>query len=353
MTAVRKTALVVCPGRGSYNKPELGYLGRFHQDKTAFLDLVDSHRKSLSQPTVTELDSRKRYSHAEFSRGDNASLLIFACSYTDFMSIDAERYEVVAVTGNSMGWYTTLACGGALAPRHAIDVVNSMGNLTHKHLIGAQTLFSLVDEDWRPIPGRRAELMAIMDEINGQDPDTLFISIELGGVLVLAGSDQAVDSLIARGPKGPGALPMKLQNHAAFHSPFMRQTSQEAKASLPPDWLQNPAIPMIDGRGKIWRPYATDAGSLWDYTFGTQVVETYDFTTAMRVAMREFAPDCVITLGPGDALGGAVAQCLIALDGYGFDSKAGFIELQKDAPVVLSMGREAQREMTVKKDNSP
>lgn len=348
MTAARKTALVVCPGRGAYNKPELGYLGRHHRDKTAFLDQADALRKSLGQPTVTELDAHTRYSHADFSRGDNASLLIFACSYADFLSIDAERYEVVAVTGNSMGWYTALACGGALAPAQAIEVVNSMGALTHKHLIGAQTLFSLVGEDWRPIPGRRDALMTIMDEINGQDPETLFISIELGGVLVFAGSDQAIDTLIARGPQGPGALPIKLRNHAAFHSPFMRQTSQEAKATLPPDWLRNPAIPMIDGRGRIWRPHATDARSLWDYTFGTQVVETYDFTAAMRVAMREFAPDCVITLGPGDALGGAVAQCLIALEGYGFDSKAGFTELQKQAPVVLSMGRAAQRDLAAK-----
>lgn len=28
-----KTAVVICPGRGSYTKAELGYLGRHHSDK--------------------------------------------------------------------------------------------------------------------------------------------------------------------------------------------------------------------------------------------------------------------------------------------------------------------------------
>ena len=30
MSAARSKAVVVCPGRGTYNKPELGYLARHH-----------------------------------------------------------------------------------------------------------------------------------------------------------------------------------------------------------------------------------------------------------------------------------------------------------------------------------
>jgi [acyl-carrier-protein] S-malonyltransferase len=40
--------------------------------------------------------------------GDNASLLIYACALADFAAIDRDRFEVVAVTGNSMGWYLAL-----------------------------------------------------------------------------------------------------------------------------------------------------------------------------------------------------------------------------------------------------
>jgi hypothetical protein len=100
---------------------------------------------------------------------------------------------------------------------------------------------------------------------------------------------------------------------------------------------------MIDGRGYIWRPGAVDTGSLWDYTFGAQVTQPYDFTTAVQVGVREFAPDCLIVLGPGATLGGAVAQSLIEARWRGLDSKATFTDLQTRAPFVVAMGRDDQR----------
>ena len=101
---------------------------------------------------------------------------------------------------------------------------------------------------------------------------------------------------------------------------------------------------MIDGRGHIWRPLASNAEALRRYTFGTQILETYDFTRAVQVAVREYAPDRIILLGPGDTLGGAIAQALIAIEWRGLRSKRDFQEMQASAdPVLLAMGREDQR----------
>ena len=66
----KRTALVVCPGRGTYNKDELGYLARHHVDKAAFIDAVDGVRAGLGQTTVSDLDKRARYSVAEHTRGE-------------------------------------------------------------------------------------------------------------------------------------------------------------------------------------------------------------------------------------------------------------------------------------------
>ena len=136
MTPVRRTALVVCPGRGVYNKSELGYLHRHHADKSALIAQIDAYRASLGQPTVSALDSTKSFAPEIMTRGDNASPLIFACSLADFLSIDRDGVEVVAVTGNSMGWYTALACGGALSHHDALAVINTMGGYMHEALIG-------------------------------------------------------------------------------------------------------------------------------------------------------------------------------------------------------------------------
>jgi hypothetical protein len=100
---------------------------------------------------------------------------------------------------------------------------------------------------------------------------------------------------------------------------------------------------MVDGRGHIWRPLASAPRALHDYTFVHQILETYDFTRAIQVAVREYAPDRIILLGPGDTLGGAIAQALIAIQWRGLRSKADFQEMQAADPFLISMGREDQR----------
>ena len=75
--------------------------------------------------------------------------------------------------------------------------------------------------------------------------------------------------------------------------------------------FSQPKIPLIDGRGALWYPKATDLTALWDYTLAHQVTESYDYTAAIRTAARELYPDVFIVLGPGNTLGGATAQALI------------------------------------------
>src|ERR1700734_429975 len=103
----KKRLLVVCPGRGSYTSETLGYLKKYATTNREFLQNVDRWRSERNEPTITDLDSREKFSPALHTRGEHASALIYACSYLDFLSIDHEKYEVVAVCGNSMGWYLT------------------------------------------------------------------------------------------------------------------------------------------------------------------------------------------------------------------------------------------------------
>lgn len=331
-------AVVVCPGRGTYNKAELGYLKRFYDKQHALIGTFDRRRAELHQPTLSELDGAASYSFRIHGRGDNASALIFTCSYSDFLAIDRDEFDIVAVTGNSMGWYTALTCGSALDTSHGFEVVNAMGTRMHERGTGGQVVHTMLDEDWRPIPGRREAFMALVEEIAD-----LHVSIELGGMIVFAGTDEALTTLLSRTPKGPGNFPLRLQNHAAFHSPLLENIAAEAQRTLPATWFSSPAVPLIDGRGHIWRPLATDLDALWRYTFGHQITRTYDFTAAIKVAVREFAPDCLIVLGPGETLGGAVIQSLLAFHWRGWDSKQAFLTSQADLSFVLSMGRAEQR----------
>ena len=338
----RKTAVVICPGRGTYTKTELGYLARNFSDK-ALLAGFDATRAALGQESLTALDGAASYSVAKHTRGDNASGLIYACTLGDFQTINAEKIDVVAVTGNSMGWYSTLACGGALSPQDGFQVVNTMGTLMQQSLIGGQVLYPVVDEDWRTDPTRKAALLALVADIGDRPGHHLTLSIDLGGMLVLAGNAEGLTAFEAAVPPLQGRFPMRLHNHAAFHSPLQAPVAAEGRARLPAALFGQPKIPMIDGRGTIWSPGATDTERLWDYTLGHQVVQPYDFTHAIRTAAREFAPDLFVITGPGTTLGGAVAQSLIAARWRNMSSKGDFQSIQHSAPLLASMGMTDQR----------
>ncbi len=339
----KEQALVICPGRGTYNKEELGYLRRYHSDKPALIEAIDHYRRRQQQTPVSALDGQDAYVLREHSRGDNASPLIWACAYADFLSINRERFEIAAITGNSMGWYIALGAGGGLSEENALHVINSMGTRMQASLLGGQLIYPLVDEQWQAIPGRRTHLMEIMAGINAQPACTLAVSIELGGMLVFGGNEAGLKRLAEQLPPEQGRFPMRLYNHAAFHTELQRPISDAALQALDPGLFQHPAIPLIDGRGQAWTPYATDPAALHRYTLDHQVCACYDFTRAVQVAVREYAPDRIIILGPGTTLGGAVAQSLIGIGWKGWHCKEDFIQAQKRDPYILSLGMESQR----------
>ena len=45
--------------------------------------------------------------------------------------------------------------------------------------------------------------------------------------------------------------------------------------------------------------YASDPNQIMEYTLGHQVQNTFDFTSSVTVALKEFCPDKVLLLGQG------------------------------------------------------
>lgn len=336
------TAVVICPGRGTYNAAELGYLARHFPD-AALLAAFDRQRAEAGQETLSALDGAERFSLARHTRGDNASGLIFAATYGDFLAIDHEAIEVVAVTGNSMGWYTALACGGALSADDGFRVANTMGTLMQAALIGGQTIYPWMGEDWTPDFSRKAALLELVTDIGAREDAELYLSIDLGGMLVVAGDEAGLKAFEAAVDPVQGRFPMRLGNHAAFHTRMQQPVAAQGRAALPADLFGQPELPLIDGTGRVWWPGASRVQALYDYTLGAQVTQPYSLTRALTVAAREFAPDLFIVAGPGTTLGGAVAQSLIAAGWRGMENKAHFRALQDRAPLLAAMGMADQR----------
>lgn len=339
----KQRAVVICPGRGTYNKSELGYLTRQHQNKLSLLSVIDEYRVANKQISVSELDAMSRYSMAKHTAGENASSLIYACAAADYADIDLQRYDIVGMTGNSMGWYIALALSQALNPNNAIKLINTMGSMMQNGVIGGQLIYPVCDGNWQHDQQTVERINQYINEVNQLKQCECFISIKLGGYLVLAGNEQGLQALEKRLPKVDDAYPMRLFNHAAFHTPLLNEVSVKAKQLMLDNMFNKPTIPLIDGRGHIWQPYHTDKKALWEYTLGEQVTETYDFSAAVEVALKEFAPDKLILLGPGGTLGGAIGQCICAHKWQDITDKTDFVKRQKSAPYLLSMGLQEQR----------
>jgi len=339
---MKKRIVVVCPGRGTYTKETLGYLKQNGQHVREFVHDLDQRRLALGEPTITELDSAEAFKPQVHTKGEHASALIYACSYSDFMAIDRDRFEIVAITGNSMGWYLTLALSGSLNWAGAFEVINGMGSMMKNEIIGGQVIYPICDADWKLDPQRQALVNEALHKARGRDGAEIHLSIQLGGYLVFGANRAGVAALLKDLPPVEN-YPFQLINHAAFHTPLLQSTSERAFAQISQNLFKSPTVPIVDGTGQIWTPYSTSVQDLYRYTLGHQVVQPYDFSRAITVALKEFAPDHLVLLGPGSSLGGSIGQILVENDWYGIKSKADFSQRQVENPFLISMGRPEQR----------
>lgn len=332
----KKSALIVCPGRGTYNAAELGYFKTHHADKSGFMEMIDGVRHTAGQSPISALDGADKFLPSLHGRGDNASLLIYACAMADYMSVNSDLYDIVGVTGNSMGWYLALAVGGALSYKQGATLVNTMGKIMTDKGRGGQIVYSVVNEEWQSDFVKRE---AIEQALKHAD---VYLSIHLGGMTVLAAGEDGMKHALSTLPKDD-RFPFQIRGHSAFHSPLLSHCKGLATQALDSDMFVSPKIPLIDGLGNIWSPNSTDVDALYRYTLGRQIDETFDFSKAIEVSIKEFAPDVIIVLGPGTTLGAPVAQTLIVENWQGLTSKSDFKTRQETAPFVLSMGIQEQR----------
>lgn len=348
-------AVVVCPGRGSYGREQLGTLARAAaSDVASEADALAQARAAFDRwrdEPLAVFDEAERFSPSSHLRADHASALIFSASYGDWGLLRGlvadDVIEPVAVCGNSLGFYTALAVSGALSVGDAARLVQTMASMqVEQGVVGGQVLYPLVDGDsWAP-DIEKIEAVEAVRILAAERGVGVWTSIVLGGHVVLA-ADAAglklIDEALPVCVRKKRRYPMHLAGHSAFHTPCMAPMAQRAQEQLKDLAWQMPGIPLIDGRGGIWRPQATQLAALADYTLGHQVTEPFNFSASIWVALREYAPDLVICLGPGESLGGPIGQLLVAERWRGIDSREAFVLRQSEKPFVVSMGRSQQR----------
>ena len=333
----KERIVIICPGRGSYTRETQGYLKKYTQSSSDKVKYMDKERSNAGLTTITDLDSQP-FKTSIHMKGEHASTLIYASSLIDYYSIDQSKYKVVAIIGNSMGWYSTLAFSESLDYQKAYDLIDIMGSMMKDKIIGGQIIYSITDDNWSIDNKIMKKCIREIEKVGAQ------ISIYLGGYLVIGAEQKVLNKLLKSLPKN-GKYPFQLPYHAAFHTSLLESISQKAKETFSKDMFLKPQIPIIDGRGHIWSPWSTNETDLWNYTFGHQVCESYNFSKSLSVAIKEFAPDKIVLLGPGNTLGGPIGQIICQLKWRNISSKDDFSREQKQNPFLISMGIPHQREI--------
>ena len=330
-------AAVVFPGRGAYTSASLGSLPREHP----LVRRAEELRSGYGLPSLLELDGAEGFDPRVHLAPANASPLTFVASLLDADTIGGDLSPVVAL-GNSLGWYTALVYAGVLGFDDGYRLVQEISLLQQEPLPsggpGGQVIYPLVGPDWRP----SEELAAIVDTALERGEEEVHRSIDLGGYAVLAGSEAGVARLLGDLPPvkvGERLYPVRLALHGPYHSPLVAHVASAASERLAGLTWHAPRLALVDGRGAWWSPWSTDPAALRDYTLGEQLVSPFGFATALRVALREWAPDRLVLPGPGNTLGGICGQVLVA-EGYrAIRRRADFEQAQQREPLILSMRR--------------
>ena len=328
-------AAIFCSGRGSYTERSLRSLPASH----AWVARADELRSDYGLVPLTELDRALRFSPSIHLTPANVSPLIYLVSLLDAESARAE-HDLVCVGGNSLGWYSALAVGGALSFDDGFRLVQEMSLLQQEHAAaGGQILYPLVGEDWTLQPVLVESVRSALASANGE----AMHSIGLGGSVALAGSEAGIAHLLrtlAPLKRGSVSYPLRLMQHGPYHTPLVAEVQRRARESLSRLSFQAPRTTLIDGRGARFTPWSCDVAALVDYTLGAQIVEPFSFQASVRGALHEYAPDRLVLPGPGNSLGGVCGQ-IIALDGWrGIHDKADFERVQASTdPIVVSMRR--------------
>lgn len=315
----KPTAVLFCPGRGSYGRDELGSLGRSLRpgEVREALSAADARRSEAGQPGILELDAADSFRPSLHLDGRNASELLFFASVAE-IELLRERYRILAVAGNSLGWYTALTAAGSLSVAAGAHLVATMANL-QALATGGQLLTTILDPDWRVDPELETAIETAIENCNAKGPDHFVAtSIRLGGHRVLAGTEPGIRELLTTLPKierGQRKFPFQLAGHGPFHTALCAQVAAKAQKELRELPFRRPNLHLIDGLGNQHSPWSTDPYELYRYTTDQQVTETFDFSAAVRTALREFNPEFLLCAGPGTSLRAPVGHILLA-EGY-------------------------------------
>lgn len=329
-------AVVAFPGRVSFRAESLRSLRADHP----WVAAADELRAAAGLPPLGELDAAP-FDPRVHLRPTNAWPLTFLVSLLDAERIAAD-HEVVTVVASSTGWYTALAAAGVVGFEDALRILTELARAAEDELPDgirpAELVEPMTDDGWQPMPEREEAVRQAIEASDGEVDRVL----ELGSHTILGGPASAIDEAAGRLPPVAAAgrsFPLRIPADG-WHTPLRTDAAARATERIGDVDAARPNVAVVDGEGVRHTPWTADPDALIEAAITRQPLRTSHFALALRVALREYAPEVVLLPGPGSSLGAACAQVIVA-EGYrGIRSREEFEQTQAGGnPILLSMRR--------------
>jgi [acyl-carrier-protein] S-malonyltransferase len=238
---------------------------------------------------------------------------LVATSLACLRAVDRLGVQPDAVVGHSVGEYSALAAAGALAAIDAIALVRERGLATAAAA--------------RDTPGAMAAILGLDDEV----VEELCSEIEnvwpanynCPGQLVVSGSDQGIEALIAAATERGARRAVKLKVTGAFHSPLVASAGDRLR----------PAV-----GAAAWQPLRVCFLSTVTAQFETRdelprlLVEQLTAPVRFTQAVARLVAAGVtlfVELGPGQVLSGLIKRCDRSVTALSVGDRASLAKLEE------------------------
>ncbi|THB63417.1 MAG: [acyl-carrier-protein] S-malonyltransferase [Gammaproteobacteria bacterium] len=227
-----KTAFVF-PGQGSQS---VGMLADFSESDIEVQQTFEEASESLGYDLWQKVKEGPAEELNKTEITQPAILTAGVAVWKIWQKKSEERPQVMA--GHSLGEYTALVCGGAIAFADAVKLVETRGRLMQKAVPAGQGLMAAVlgldDEKVKEICSQAAEGQ-VVSAVNFNAP----------GQVVIAGNKEAVERACSRLKENGARRAQPLAVSVPSHCSLMKGAAEELKQTLNSIKIDLPQIPVI------------------------------------------------------------------------------------------------------------
>ena len=200
--------------------------------------------------------------------------------------------------GLSLGEYSALYAAGVLTDNDAIDLVRFRGQAMERAAAGIESkMFAIIGLD-----------RELLNEAVNEAKDLGFVAIanyNCPGQISCAGSADEIDAFCAA-IKEKGGRAVKLAVSGAFHTPYMKDASEELEKALKAMTINAPQTEIYANR--TGKPYPQDTAQIIE-TIALQASSSVRFEDTLKNMWAD-GIDTFIEVGAGKTLTGFVKKTL-------------------------------------------